>query len=204
MNLKSQNTPNEDVIEFMRNRRSVPAKFMGGPGPDETQLAVILEIASRVPDHGKLAPWRFIRYSADKCKELGEQVLKRAIERSAARGKILSDDFVEIERNRFLRAPVVVAVVSCAETHPKIPEWEQIMSSGAVAMNMLIAANAFGYDAQWLTEWLAFDDELRDDLGLRDGEKISGFIHMGTRKNPKSERDRPKLDEIYTIMEANS
>lgn len=203
MGLNSRNTPNDEVIEFMRLRRSVPAKFMTGPGPDEKQLKIILEISSRVPDHGKLTPWRFIRYSAEKCEVLGEQVLKRAKVRASARGKTLSEDFIEIERNRFQRCPVVVAIVSCAIKHPKIPEWEQIMSCGAVAMNMLIAANAFGFDAQWLTEWMAYDEEMRDELGLKDGEKIAGFIHMGTRMNPKSQRDRPKLNDICTIMEVD-
>ncbi len=192
-----QDTVNENVVDFMRKRRSVPAKFMGGPGPDEAQIRVILEIASRAPDHGKLAPWRFIRYSHKKCVALGEILLARALEKNPG----LSEEFIDIERQRFTRAPVVVAVVSCAGPHAKIPEWEQLMSSGAVAMNMLIGANAHGFDAQWLTEWYAYDETLRADLGLRGNEKITGFIHIGTRLNPKSERARPNLEDIYTVME---
>ena len=196
-----KNTSNETTLEFMRTRRSVPAKLMGGPGPSDAQLANILEISSRVPDHGKLAPWRFIRYDHDKCLDLGEKILARAIDRAKQEGRELNEEFVEIERQRFVRAPVVIAVVSTAQEHVKIPQWEQILSSGAVAMNMLIAANASGFDAQWLTEWIAYDDELRDDLGLKDGERITGFIHIGTRKNAKTQRDRPNLDDIYSLME---
>ena len=190
----------KNVVEFMRNRRSVPAKLMSGPGPDEKQLRRILEIASRVPDHGKLTPWRFIRYSHDKCVNLGKRILARALERAAANNTVLNKEEIEIESNRFLRTPVVIAVVSCAKPHPKIPEWEQVLSSGAVATNMLIAANASGFDAQWLTEWCAYDDALRDDLGLKDNERIAGFIHIGTKLYPKTERDRPNVDELYTLI----
>ncbi len=189
-----------DVIDYMQKRRSVPAKFMSGPGPDDRQLQKILEISCRVPDHGKLTPWRFIRYGEEKCIALGQKVLARAIERAAEKNKILDKEKIEIEKNRFCRAPVVICIVSCAGEHPKIPEWEQILSSGAVAMNMLIAANASGFDAQWLTEWCAYDQALRQDFGLRDNERVVGFLHIGTRLYPKTERDRPCLDDIYTYV----
>lgn len=195
------NSANQAVLEFMRTRRSVPAKLMVGPGPNEKQLRDILEIAARVPDHGKLAPWRFVRYSHAKCDDLGKKILARAQAIAAEKGETLSAENTAIERNRFNRGAVVIAVISCAKPHPKIPEWEQVLSSGAVAMNMLIAANANGFDAQWLTEWLAFDDSLRIELGLETGEKVAGFIHIGTRQDPKTERGRPVLDDIYTEMD---
>ncbi|MCF6321421.1 MAG: nitroreductase [Rhizobiaceae bacterium] len=194
-------SPNNSVINFMRNRRSVPAKLMVGPGPDSDQLRTILEIASRVPDHGKLAPWRFIRYGKQKSINIGEKILSRAKEIAIVEGRVLSEDEMEIERNRFLRTPVVVAVVSCAQLHPKIPQWEQILSCGAVAMNLLIGANAHGYDAQWLTEWYAYDEALNTELGLKTGERFAGFVHIGTRQNPKGERSRPELDDIYSTLE---
>ena len=196
-----KNTTNQAVLDFMSNRRSVPAKFMSGPGPDHEQLVAILNIASRAPDHGKLTPWRFIHYGPQKCAELGEVILKIAHQRASEKGQALNEELIAIERHRFVRAPVVVAVVSTAAEHQKIPQWEQILSSGAVAMNMLIATNAAGFDAQWLTEWCAYDEALREDFGLKDGERITGFIHMGTRLNPKTPRGRPELEDIYTYVE---
>ena len=195
------NTINHEVIDFMRQRRSVPAKFMSTPAPNDEELGVILEIAARVPDHGKLAPWRFIRYSATKCAKLGEQLYQRAIAIARQKGQTLSRDLQEIEKQRFLRAPVIIAVVSTAADHPKIPQWEQVLSAGAVAMNMLVAANAHGFDAQWLSEWYAYDEELAQDLGLKDNERFVGFIHIGTRTNPKFERDRPNVDQLLSLME---
>ncbi len=197
--LPNINAHNE-VMEFMSTRRSVPAKFMSGPGPNREQLDLILNIACRVPDHGKITPWRFIHYGPEKCVELGEKILTRALEIAAEKELVLNEEQMAIERGRFLRAPVVIAVVSCAGEHVKIPQWEQILSSGAVAMNMLIAANASGYDAQWLTEWCAYDDHLRESFDLSDGERITAFVHMGTRLNPKTERDRPELEDLYTYI----
>lgn len=201
MDTSKRNTVDAQLIHFLVTRRSVPAKLMAGPGPDETQLRVILEIASRVPDHGKLAPWRFVHYGKKKCVDLGLKILDRASEIAKENDSALGDELVDIELNRFCRAPVVIAVVSCANAHPKIPEWEQVLSCGAVAMNMLIAANAHGFDAQWLTEWYAYDDALKQEFGLNNDERIAGFIHIGTRKNPKSDRTRPVLEDIYTKME---
>ena len=196
-----KNNINNDVIEFMRTRRSVPAKFMSAPGPDAAQLRSILEIAARVPDHGKLAPWRFIHYSNDVCVSLGDKLLTRAIEIAKNEGRELNAEMAAIERNRFTRAPVVIAVISSSAPHPKIPEWEQQLSAGAVAMNMLIAAGAHGFDVQWLSEWYIYDDQMAKPLGLKNDERFAGFIHMGTRQNPKFERDRPRLDDLLTVME---
>lgn len=183
------------VVEFMKTRRSVPAKMMGPPGPGDDELAEILTIAARSPDHGKITPWRFIRYSPAWCESIGETL----VERARALNGPLNEEQEAIERERFTRAPVVIAVVSCPRAHPKVPEWEQVLSSGAVAMNLLIAANALGFDAQWITEWVAFDDELHPQLGLHDGERVAGFIHIGTRTAPKTERDRPSLSDLLTV-----
>jgi nitroreductase len=179
------------VIEFLRSRRSVPSRNIAGPGPGVDEIAEMIKIASRVPDHGKLAPWRFILYTPDYCRRLGERFLARALELNSS----LNEQQQDIERNRF-SAPVVIAVISRASPHPKIPEWEQVLSAGAAAMNLLIAANAFGWDAQWITEWMASDGALAGDLGLDEGERIVGFVHIGTRTQPKTERDRPELDSV--------
>ncbi|HSO47029.1 MAG TPA: nitroreductase [Rhizobiaceae bacterium] len=187
-----------EVLEFMRTRRSVPAKTMAGPGPSDTEIEAMIAIASRVPDHGKLAPWRFIRYAPQYCHALNEICLARAIERDPA----LPEELRAFERTRFTKAPVVMAIVSRPQPdHPKVPVWEQQLSCGAAAMNLLIAANAHGYDAQWLTEWVSFDEKLAPALGLRAGERLAGFIYIGTRTTHKTERDRPVLADVYTVME---
>ncbi len=186
---------NQTIVEFMRTRRSVPAKMMGSPGPGDDQLEEILTIAARSPDHGKIVPWRFIRYTPQWCERIGETL----VERARALNGPLNEDQEAIERSRFTHAPVVVAVISRPRAHPKVPEWEQVLSSGAVAMNLLIAANAYGFDAQWITEWMAFDEELHPHLGLEDGERIAGFVHIGTRIAPKTERDRPNLADLLTV-----
>lgn len=187
---------NDEVIEFMAARRSVPAKTMSGPGPDEESIRAMIEIAARVPDHGKIAPWRFQRYSPEYCAKLGELFRNRALELTPD----LNAEMQDIELTRFTRTPVVIAVMSAPREHPKVPEWEQVLSAGAAAMNLLIAANAHGWDAQWLTEWIAFDPALTEPLGVRSGERVAGFIYIGTRTMPKTSRDRPELDDIFSTF----
>ncbi len=189
--------PNQPVLQFMKMRRSVPAKTMTGPGPGLEDIRSMVEIASRVPDHGKIAPWRFVLYSQAACERINKEVAKRA----AGLYPGQNEEMRQIEASRFSRTPVVIAVISAPKQHPKVPAWEQELSAGAAAMNLLIAANAHGYDAQWLTEWVAFDEALGPVLGLKEGERLAGFIHIGTRTAPKTERDRPVFDSIFSIME---
>jgi len=191
-----ENQRNDAVLQFMQSRRSVPSKTMSGPGPDREEIALILQIASRVPDHGKIAPWRFIEYSDETKQRLGELIAEKAREKNPD----IDPDALEFERRKFSRAPTVIALVSCPREHPKVPAWEQELSCGAAGMNMLIAANALGYDAQWITEWISFDPELNAHFGIRDGERLAGFIHIGTRTMPKTERDRPDMNAIHTIL----
>lgn len=188
---------NKTVLDFMRTRRSVPAKTMGAPGPDETEILDMAQIASRIPDHGKIAPWRFIHYSEDAKARLD----KRIYERARKKYPDLSGEALQIEAGRMGRSPTVIGLISAAIDHPKIPRWEQELSSGAAGLAWLIAANAHGYDAQWLTEWIAFDETLAADLGCREGERIAGFIHIGTRTAPKTERDRPAIETVFTRMD---
>ena len=110
----------------------------------------------------------------------------------------LSAEMIAVENTRLTRAPVVIAVVSTAAPHVKIPEWEQIMSAGAVCLNLLMAANALGYSSNWLTEWFAFDEKAYPLLGVKPGEKIAGFIHIGSPQVPPTERPRPELSQIVT------
>jgi len=185
-----------EVFSFLQTRRSVPAKFMSGPGPDEFQIRALIEIASRVPDHGKIAPWRFVRYTPDYCVRLGERIVERFQQLNSES----SDEMLSLERERFTRSPVVIALISSTRDHPKVPKWEQVLSAGAAGMNLLVAANALGFDAQWLSEWVAFDETLANDFGVLEGEKIAGFIHIGTKTMPKTERDRPNINDIFQTM----
>ena len=162
------------------------------PGPGKAELEIILRAGARVPDHGKLAPWRFIVFRGEARRQFGE-VLSRAC---AATQPGATSDQVAFEANRLTRAPVVVAVISRVTPGIKIPEWEQLLSAGAVCQNMLIAATALGYGAQWLTEWYAFDAGVNEALGLAENEKVAGYLYFGSESVPKDERPRPELSEI--------
>lgn len=182
------------LIDYLAVRRSVPAFQMREPGPEREEIESILSLAVRVPDHGKIAPWRFIVYRGAERARIGETLLTMALEKNPD----LSAEMIEVERNRFTRAPVVIAVVSTAAPHVKIPEWEQIMSAGAVCLNLLMAANAYGYVSNWLSEWFAFDERAYPLLGIKPGEKVAGFIHIGSTDFPIVERPRPALADVVT------
>jgi len=184
------------LADYLHTRRTVPSVALDEPGPDSETLKSMLTIAMRVPDHGKLAPWRFIVYSraAD-----GERIGDKLAEIWKRRDPEAVEKRLEQERTRFTRAPLVVAVVSTADLHPKIPVWEQELSAGAVCMNLLHAAAAYGFSAQWLTEWFAFDEEAASYLGLDEGERFAGFVQIGTPTEPPVERPRPEVaDKLST------
>ncbi|MBB5041656.1 nitroreductase family protein [Shinella fusca] len=180
------------LIDYLSTRRSIPAFQMSGPGPSKGEVEDILKLASRVPDHGKLAPWRFIVYRGAERQRISEALAKIAV----ADKPDLSEEMVKVENTRLTRAPVVIAVVSRAAPHVKIPEWEQLMSAGAVCLNLVMAANAHGYASNWLTEWYAYDKRAYPILGVNEGERIAGFVHIGTPTVPPTERPRPELSEI--------
>jgi nitroreductase len=182
------------AIDLLKTRRSVKPLELSAPGPTPAQLDTILTVASRVPDHAKLAPWRFIVFEGEARHAFGEALAKifKACHPDA------TDDQLDFERKRLARAPLVVAVVSRAAPHAKIPEWEQVMSAGAAAMNLLNAAHALGFAACWLTEWYAYDRQALDALGLSPTEKIAGFIHIGTPARPPEDRPRPALSDVVT------
>lgn len=182
------------LVDYLASRRSIPAFQMGEPGPSKGEVEEMLKLASRVPDHGKLAPWRFIVYRGEERARISAELKTMAL----AAKPDLSEEMIKVEETRLTRAPVVVAVVSTAAPHFKIPEWEQLMSAGAVCLNLLMAANALGYASNWLTEWFAFDERAYPLLGVKPGEKLAGFIHIGTAMVPPTERPRPELAEIVT------
>jgi nitroreductase len=179
---------------FLAARRTIPVAFLGEPGPSRAQLRQILAVGIRVPDHGKLAPWRFILWEGSARGAAGKALadLRRSRD-PAPSAEELAEDL-----ERLSRAPVVIGLVSRASPHPKAPEWEQILSAGAAGMNILNAAHALGFAAQWLTGWPVYDDEAGRLLGLEAGERFAGFIHVGTPKTPPQERWRPPLDELVT------
>jgi nitroreductase len=183
-----------DALKLLKTRRSLKPIELGGPGPSQGEIDTLLTVASRVPDHGKLVPWRFIVFEGDARLEAGA-----AIE-AAFRAKYpdAKPEQVEYEQKRLARAPLVIAVVSRASPHVKIPEWEQVLSAGAAAMSLVLAAHALGYGANWITEWYSYDRRVLDALGLKEHERIAGFIHIGRPVHPPEDRPRPPLEEIAT------
>ena len=177
-----------DLQQRLLTRRSVVAGKLSEPGPDAETLDKMLAMAMRVPDHGKLAPWRFVVFHGQARARFGD-VLAEAFKAANPDAK---DKLVAFERERFLRAPVVVAVISSPTVpHAKIPEWEQILSAGAVCQNLLLAASSFGFAAQWLSEWYAYDATVLEAMGLSAAEKVAGFVYIGTAQEAPCERDRP-------------
>jgi nitroreductase len=183
-----------DAIELLQTRRSVKPREMTPPGPSAAELETILTIGARVPDHGKLAPWRFIVFEGDARERAGEVIAKVFTQKNPN----ASATDIEIEKRRLTDAPLVIGVVSFTRPHPKVPAWEQELSAGASAMNMVTAATALGYGACWLTGWFAFDRDVLEGFGLKADEKFAGFIHIGTPSKPSTDRPRPPLSDIVT------
>jgi len=183
-----------DALEFLKTRRSVKPREMSGPGPSPTELETILTIGARVPDHGKLAPWRFIVFEGDARVRAGDVIAGVF----ARKNPNASPADIEVEKRRLTDAPLVIGVVSFTKPHPKVPPWEQEMSAGASAMNIVTAATALGYGACWLSGWFSFDRDVLAGLGLKADEKLAGFIHIGTVSKPSEDRPRPALSDIVT------
>lgn len=182
------------LLAFLKSRKSASAKAMTGPGPTDAELRDILSLAVRVPDHGKLAPWRFITFTGEARARAGEKFAARWKELHPEHG----EESLAFMRGFLTRAPVVVAVVSKAAQHPKIPVWEQQMSAGALAFNVELAAIAHGFDATWITDWVAYDAPARAAIGLADGEQLTGLIFIGKASAPLEDRPRPDIDQLLT------
>jgi len=183
-----------DAIELLKSRRSVKPREMTPPGPSPAELETILTIGARVPDHCKLAPWRFIIFEGGARERAGEVIAGVF----ARKNPNASPAEIDLEKRRLTDAPLVIGVVSFIRPHPKVPAWEQELSAGASAMNMVTAATALGYGACWLTGWFAFDRDVLDAIGLKADEKLAGFIHIGTPSKPSQDRPRPALSAIVT------
>ena len=175
--------PSPEVLAFLARRRSASALTLAGPGPDAAQVNDLIRLAARVPDHGKLAPWRFVILEGD-----AKVAFAARLEAVAqARG-----DAVAVAKLGKLKAPpLVIAVVASPKPAAAIPAWEQELSAGAVCTTLLYAALAMGYGANWITDWYAYDAEALAALGASTGETVAGFVMIGTPREPPQERERP-------------
>ncbi len=184
-----------DIIDFLKTRRSVKPREMTGSGPSSAELETILTIGARVPDHGKLAPWRFIIFEGDARKRAGN-VIATVFARKNPDAPV---EEIEAQKHKLTEAPLVIGVVSIIKPHPKIPSWEQELSAGASCMNIVSAATAMGYGANWLTGWMVYDRDVLEGLGLAANEGLAGFIHVGGKPDKVIEdRPRPELKDVVT------
>jgi len=179
--------PPMNALQVLDHRRSTPSRLLSEPGPDAEQLQRMLAAAVRVPDHGRLQPWRFILILGDNRQRLGDVLARRSAERNPDAPVAV----VEKDRARFNQAPLVIAVIARLTPGHKVPEQEQLLSGGAVCLTLLQAADALGFGAQWLTGWAAYDTAVAATLGLAEHEKVLGFIHVGTATERIAERERP-------------
>ena len=188
----------KSAIEHLLTRRSVSANALGEPGPDSVQLSQILTAAARVPDHTKLVPWRFILFQGEDRQKFGQLLaeicLREQPEPSAVR--------LEMEAKRFLRAPLVIAVVSRVKEPSPVPEWEQVLSAGAACQNLVVAASALGFGVNWITEWCAYSPGVQQVLGLQENERVAGFVYIGTAAEKPNERPRPPLEEVVSAWDS--
>jgi nitroreductase len=187
------NLPAPQTLDLLLSRRSGSAKTMTGPGPNADQLRRIIAAGIRVPDHGKLTPWRFIVFEGEGRARMGD-ILAQCI----AGERDTSPERIEQERNRFMRAPVVIGVVSRVREQIPIPVWEQQLSAGAVCMSIVLAAHAMGFVANWITEWCAYHPQVLARVGLKPTERIAGYIYVGHPVAPLEDRPRPPVDSITT------
>ena len=180
-------------LSFLTRRWSVPSRQLGEPAPDDATLRELIEAAIRVPDHGKLVPFRLIALRDEARRSFGARVAG-----IAARNPALSESKREKERTRYEFAPLVLVVVACVHTDSKVPAIEQEITAGCVAYNLLLGAHALGYGAQWLTGWAAYDRDVAAVLRLAGNERVIGFVHIGTPQIDVPDRDRPGVDEVLS------
>jgi nitroreductase len=180
--------------DYLKTRRSVGIGFLKDPGPTPQELDEILQIGTRVPDHGKFAPWRLIVIEGDARAAAGEKLA--AIQK--ARRPDIDEASLDIERKQFLPAPLTIGVILSPKPNPKAPEMEQLLSAGNVCFNLSHAAFALGFAASWTNRWYGFDTEAQQMLGARGGERFVGFVHIGTPTSVIEDRDRPDLSQVVT------
>lgn len=183
----------QETIDLLLTRRSLSAKLMVAPAPTPDELETILRCGMRVPDHKKLAPWQIQVVQGDARVEVG-QIFADVFKKN---NPTASQEQVQSEANRPMRAPLLL-IVSTRITNQKVPRIEQVLSGGAVCQNLIIATNALGYYAQWVTEWVAFDEDVKQRLGIDAEDEILGYIYIGSAEEAPTERERPNFDDIVT------
>lgn len=186
------------MLELLLTRRSVSPKDMQGEGPSAEQIDLILRAAHRVPDHGKLGPWRFVVFTGQARAHFGRAL--GAIYQADHPDTAV--DLASTQEQLFLRAPVIIAVISTAGPHVKIPQWEQVLSAGAACQNILVASHALGFKACWLTEWYSYHKKVKDLLELEEHHNIAGFIYIGNFPGTPEDRVRPPLAERVSYWPA--
>ena len=178
-----------EARQLLALRRSISKRGFQAPGPDSAAIDDLLTVATRVPDHRRLAPWRFLVFEGDARAAFNA----RAVEVQKAENPDASEMMLADTAGYFTRAPVVVAVISSPDPTHKTPVWEQELSVGALCLNLLLAANASGWAGCWLTEWIAFSAGINQVLGLTEHERIAGYIYLGTAREDPQERLRPDV-----------
>jgi len=184
-------------LDFLNARRSTPSRALGEPGPAPQQLDALIAAAIRVPDHGKLTPWRLLLIQGDARRKLGEALaqIHQRKEPGVAEAQLLKD------RERYTFAPLIIAVIArIDDAHAKIPAQEQLLSAGCVAYNLLLGAQTLGFGAQWLTSWAAYDANAATLFGLGTGERVIAFVHIGTPREVVPERARPALADVVSEL----
>lgn len=180
--------PSNEVLDRLFRRRSVPAPTLTAPGPSLEEIDLLIQIGLRVPDHGKIGPWRIVRFTPEAKAKLVEALIVMAQSQPEAKK-------AEVALLKMSTPPEMLLVVSSPIQPHKIPLWEQQLSAAAVCQTLLIAAGAMGYGANWITDWYSYDTEAKKLLGLSESENVAGFIYLGTPNEPPLERDRPNYSE---------
>lgn len=187
-----------DALALLETRRTIAAATLAEPGPAVEEIRTLIRIASRVPDHGKLTPWRFVIYRGAGRAQLDARLAPIYDAKFPDAPEAKRTD----EHQRFQRVPLTISVIAHTQQHPKIPEWEQILSVGASAMNLVLAAHALGFAAQWLTGWCCYDAEAATILGAKEGERFAGLVAIGTPTTGPVDRPRPDFEAVASDWEA--
>jgi len=182
-------TKSAEVLAFLARRRSASAFTLSAPAPSEEEIADLLRLATRVPDHGKLAPWRFVILQGEAKAAIGDRLNALAQTRSDITKALAS-------LGKFNAPPLAIVVVAHVVTPSDIPEWEQVLSAGAVCSTLVNAASAMGYGANWITDWYSSDEAAKAVIGVQPGERVAGMVYIGTASEAPLERVRPDVERL--------